>query len=96
MPDVSPIDRLGETREVAGSGRLAAVLQAAMAESGRLMGGLTVMSPEVDPYRLDTPAKHQIAQWFAALVERFVAPDRRIHPQVVAPQGGREARREMA
>ena len=28
---------------------------------------------------MDTPAKHRDAQWFADQVERFVAPDKRIH-----------------
>ena len=66
-------------REIAGSGPLAAVMQAAMAETGRSMDDLTVMSEDADPYRLDTPAKHRDAQWFAAQVERFIAPDKRIH-----------------
>jgi hypothetical protein len=58
-------------------------MQAAMAETGLLMADLTVMSDDNDPYRLDTPAEHRIAQWFAEQVARFVAPDKRIHARGV-------------
>ena len=75
----APNDRLAEMRDIAGTGPLAAVMRAAIDETGRPLTGLTVMSDENDPYRMDTPAKRLIAQWFAAQVERFVAPDRRIH-----------------
>jgi hypothetical protein len=75
----APNDRLAETRAIARSGPLAAVMQSAMDETGRSMDELTVMDIEHDPYRLDTPAKRRVAQWFAAQVERFVAPGRRIH-----------------
>jgi hypothetical protein len=47
-------------------------MQAAMDDSGDTLRDLTVMSEVRDPYRLDTPAKHRVAQWFAA-------PERRIH-----------------
>jgi hypothetical protein len=79
VPEVAPNDRLGETREIAGSGPLAAAMQAAANETGLSMDDLMVMSPDRDPYRMDTPAKRRDAQWFAEQVERFVAPDKRIH-----------------
>ena len=82
-PTITPNDRLAATREIAGSGPLAAVLQAARIETGRSMDALTVMSGDTDPYRLDTPAKHRDAQWFAEQVARFIAPDKRIHPRGV-------------
>jgi hypothetical protein len=82
-PTITPNDRLAATREVAGSGPLAAVLQAARIETRRSMDALTVMSGDTDPYRLDTPAKHRDAQWFAEQVARFIAPDKRIHPRGV-------------
>ena len=79
VPGSAPNDRLAGTREVAGTGALATVMREAMAETGRSMTDLSVMSDDADPYRMDTPAKHRDAQWFAAQVERFIAPDRRIH-----------------
>jgi hypothetical protein len=82
-PTITPNDRLAATQEVAGSGPLAAVLQAARIETRRSMDALTVMSGDTDPYRLDTPAKHRDAQWFAEQVARFIAPDKRIHPRGV-------------
>lgn len=82
--DDMPDDRLADTREVAGTGPLAAVLRAAMAETpGRLMTDLMVMSAEKDPYRMDTAAKHRVGQWFAAQVARFVDPAKSIHPRGV-------------
>ena len=79
MPDGMTDDRLAGTRDVAGTGPLAAVVREAMAETGRPLADLMVMSAERDPYRMDTPAKHRDAQWFAAQVARFIAPERRIH-----------------
>ena len=62
MPDGMSDDRLAEMREIAGDGPLAAIVRAAMAETGRSMNDLMVMSPDKDPYRMDTPAKHRAAQ----------------------------------
>ena len=42
-----------------------------------------VMASDNDPYRLDTPAKHRVAQWFAEQVARFVASGKNIHPRGV-------------
>ena len=83
MPEGMTDDRFADTRDLAGSGPLAAIMRAAIAETGRLLSDLTVMGADKDPYRMDTSARHLVAQWFAALVERFIAPDKRIHPRGV-------------
>src|SRR5258708_464299 len=33
---------------------------------------LTVLSPQVDPYRRDTPTNHANARWFADQIARFI------------------------
>jgi hypothetical protein len=38
-----------------------------------------VLSPQNDPYRLDTEEGHRLGQWFADQVARFLGADRRIH-----------------
>ena len=76
-------DRFTAMQEVAGTGPLAAVMQDAKADTGRSMDDLTVMGEDSDPYRLDTPANHLVGQWFAAQVERFIAPDKNIHSRGV-------------
>jgi hypothetical protein len=78
MPGEGPSDRLAATREIAGTGALALVLQEAMEETGRTKEDLMVMSDN-DQYRIDTAGRRGDAQWFAEQVERFVAPGRLIH-----------------
>jgi hypothetical protein len=78
ISEVSPRDRFAAMQEVAGTGPLAAVMLAAIDDSGRTLRDLTVMGEDSDPYRLDTPANHLEAQWFAAQVERFIAPGRQL------------------
>jgi hypothetical protein len=46
-------------------GPLRGVLEGAVREHGFSMADLTVLSLEVDPYRLDTPAGHRDGQWVA-------------------------------
>src|SRR5687768_13325983 len=43
------------------------------------MDDLTVLSFQVDPFRLDTPANHKLAAWLADTVTRLGLGDRRIH-----------------
>jgi hypothetical protein len=45
------------------------------------MQDLTVLSPQVDPFRLDTPANHRDGQWLAdaAATRGLLAEDRMIH-----------------
>ena len=83
ISEVSPRDRFTAMHEVAGTGPLAAALEAAVTQTGRPMRDLTVMGEDSDPYRLDTPANHLVGQWFAAQVERFIAPGKNIHPRGV-------------
>ncbi|MGI9522320.1 MAG: hypothetical protein ACR2PG_11800, partial [Hyphomicrobiaceae bacterium] len=40
---------------------------------------LTVLSAQVDPYRLDTPSNHRNGEWLAEQLERAVSAERRIH-----------------
>lgn len=78
-----PNDRLAAMRELAGTGKLAAVIQGAKAETGYALSDLTVMDIDHDPYRIDTPSKRRDAEWFVAQVERFISPDRKIHQRGV-------------
>jgi hypothetical protein len=45
------------------------ILKAEKARTGFSLGDLTVLSPQNDPYRLDTPANHQKAKWFRDAME---------------------------
>jgi hypothetical protein len=58
---------------------LRTILENAATDSGLSMRELTVLSTARDPYRLDTPAGHREAKWFAEMVERFLEPEQRIH-----------------
>jgi hypothetical protein len=40
---------------------------------------LTVLSKGKDPYRLDTASGHRMGRWCAQMIERFLAPDTKIH-----------------
>jgi hypothetical protein len=40
---------------------------------------LTVLSKRKDPYRLDTATGHRLGRWCALLIERFLAPQAKIH-----------------
>jgi hypothetical protein len=46
-------------------GKLGARIREIKANSGASLQDLTVLSPQRDPYRLDTPAGHRDAKWFA-------------------------------
>jgi len=60
-------------------GVLRAVLEAAHAANGDSRGDLTVLSAQVDPYRLDTPAGHRDGEWAAAQLNRFFGRTKRTH-----------------
>ena len=64
---------------VNGFGVLRSVLAQACAETGGRLGDLTVLSPAVDPYRLDTDAGHRDGRWIAEQLERLVARGKQIH-----------------
>jgi hypothetical protein len=61
-----------------GDGALRRVLEDARRELRCGRNKLTVLSPQVDPYRLDTPAGHRDGVWVAEQLERAVGA-RRIH-----------------
>ncbi len=60
-------------------GTLRNILEQARSEIRCSRNKLTVLSPAVDPYRLDTPAGHRDGAWLAEQLERAVGSHRRIH-----------------
>lgn len=46
---------------------------------GRSMKDLTVLAPQHDPYRMDTPSNRRDASWFKRMVDRFVGESGTIH-----------------
>jgi hypothetical protein len=56
---------------IIGEGSLSVVINRAKS-NGYSLKDLTVLSPQLDPYRFDTPANHQRAAWFAEQIQRFV------------------------
>jgi hypothetical protein len=61
-----------------GEGPLAAEIGAACASSGFTPADLTVLYRDNDPFRLDTPAAHRDAAWFAEHLDRLLG-ERRVH-----------------
>jgi hypothetical protein len=55
------------------------VLEAASANIGSNLTDLTVLSPQVDPYRLDTPSGHRDGQWVGEQLDRLVKRGKKIH-----------------
>jgi hypothetical protein len=51
---------------------LRSVLENACIKVGCSLGDLTVLSSQVDPYRLDTPAGHRDGEWVAKHLDRLV------------------------
>jgi hypothetical protein len=64
---------------VNGFSTLRSVLEQACAKTGTRLGDLTVLSAQVDPYRLDTPSGHRDGQWLANHFNRLVGANKRIH-----------------
>ena len=62
-----------------GDGALRHVLEGARRELRCGQNKLTVLSTQVDPYRLDTPAGHRDGAWLAEQLDRLVGGERRIH-----------------
>jgi hypothetical protein len=58
---------------------LRAALDDVIAEQGGSLKGLTVLSPQRDPFRLDTDANHRLGEWLAATAASVGLGDRRIH-----------------
>src|SRR5262249_6353567 len=62
-----------------GYGVLRSMLEEASAKIGCSLSDLTVLSTQIDPYRLDTASGHRDGQWVAEQLERLVERDKRIH-----------------
>lgn len=58
---------------------LRSLLDEAAASTGLSRSALTVLAPQRDPYRLDTPAHHARGQWLADAFNQVVGPYERIH-----------------
>jgi hypothetical protein len=80
-------------------GRLKQIIDSARAERRCSREALTVLSSNIDPYRLDTPAGHRDGAWVAEQLDRAIGPSRRIHwrglhyaivarGDVIKPNGG--------
>jgi hypothetical protein len=55
------------------------IIEGAKIETGLGLGQLTALSPQNDPYRLDTPANHALGKWFSDQMERLNLLQRRLH-----------------
>src|SRR6516165_2994345 len=82
----SKIMALNPRREHKGSGTkcngfgvLRAILETAREKAECSLSDLTVLSAQVDPYRLDTPSGHRDGQWVAKQLDRAIGKKRRIH-----------------
>lgn len=62
-----------------GNGTLRSVLEKACTKTGAGLSELTVLSVAVDPYRLDTDARHRDGRWIAELLNQLLAPTKQIH-----------------
>jgi hypothetical protein len=60
------------------SGALRTVLKKAKAE-GHSMRSMTVLSPQVDPYRFDTPKGRRNTAWFSEQITRFIRYEAAVH-----------------
>ena len=60
-------------------GPLRSVIESARAEHGASLKYFTVLSAQIDPYRIDTPANHAVGRWFAEQMDRLGLLHRRIH-----------------
>jgi hypothetical protein len=58
---------------------LRSVIEQARADAQCSLTALTVLSAQVDPYRLDTPAGHRNGEWLAKQLARLVKPNKKIH-----------------
>ena len=58
---------------------LRAALDSVIAEEGCSLTDLTVLAPQNDPFRLDTPARHRDGQWLADTAAELGLGDRKIH-----------------
>src|SRR5215475_15056607 len=61
------------------NGALRAVIEQVRLQQACSLGDLTVLSAQVDPYRLDTPSGHRDGKWLAEQFDRALGASRRIH-----------------
>src|SRR5215475_2163989 len=71
--------RSSANHTVNGFGVLRSVLERAREKAGCSLTDLTVLSAQVDPYRLDTPSGHRDGQWIAQQFNRVVKREKKIH-----------------
>ena len=69
----------GAPQTLNGYGVLRSVLERARGEAGCSLSDLTALSPQVDPYRLDTAAGHRDGKWLADHLNEALGASRRIH-----------------
>jgi hypothetical protein len=69
----------GHKASLNGFGALRSILETACAEAGCSRSALTVLSTQIDPYRLDTPTGHCVGQWTAEQFNHAVPRSKRIH-----------------
>jgi hypothetical protein len=55
------------------------VIDRARVDAGCGLAELTALSPQNDPYRIDTPANHTVGKWFAEQMERLGLVHRKLH-----------------
>jgi hypothetical protein len=67
------------TKTINGFGVLRSVLERAREKAGCSLSDLTVLSAQVDPYRLDTPSGHRDGKWLATQLEKAIGKDKPIH-----------------
>jgi hypothetical protein len=69
--------KANESVHVNGYGALRSVLERACESAGCSLGELTVLSAQVDPYRLDTPSGHRDGAWVAKQLKRALKGGKR-------------------
>ncbi|HEY3034415.1 MAG TPA: hypothetical protein VGJ54_07135, partial [Streptosporangiaceae bacterium] len=72
-------DPFGMTDRQANGSPLRRLLEDTAAAEGLPMKDLTVLAPQNDPFRVDTPARHRDGEWLAMTARELGLGDRRIH-----------------
>jgi hypothetical protein len=67
------------TKRHNGYASLRAVIEAACADHDYSLGDLTVLSVQIDPYRMDTEAGHRNGSWLAGHFNHLIAANKKIH-----------------
>jgi hypothetical protein len=68
-----------KAKPINGFGVLRSILEGARLEIDCSLNDLTVLSAQVDPYRLDTPSGHRDGKWLVDQLDRAIGRRRRIH-----------------